>query len=242
MNVRLSVPALLLALAMAGAEQVAAAPATTAVVPITRKIKAVDADNHTIIINKPDLITLLLVTNEDSQDEAREAGRTVYPLRGRPDFRLVVVVDLRDSIAAWVPSIVLGQMRANLDQEAVLLKPYYLKNGNKGNPRATSYVIADFNGSVCPQLGLTEGSEDLRGILFGANGHEIKRWPKIVKMDEMLADVWAAVQALDNTKMARSAELFNNQGSKIVQPPAPPRPLPPVPTNAPTVIPPPPKP
>ncbi|MCE0497021.1 MAG: hypothetical protein LV481_03635 [Methylacidiphilales bacterium] len=243
MNVRLrtfnkssSLAALLFVASLAGAGLVADTPPSTGVIPITRKIKVVDADNHTIVVNKPGLVTLLLGTSEDSQDAAREAGRTVYPLRGRPDFQLIVVVDLRDSLATWVPSLVLSQMRDNLDKEAVLLKPYYLKNGNKSNPRASSYVIADFNGSVCPQLGWTDSSGDLRGILFGANGHEIKRWQKIDKMDDMLADVWGAVQALDNTKKIRADEQAKSQGSKIVQPPAPPRPLPPIPTNAPTVV------
>ncbi|HUB67185.1 MAG TPA: hypothetical protein VL981_06845 [Candidatus Methylacidiphilales bacterium] len=221
---------------MADVDRMEAATQPAGAIPIIHRIRAVDADNRTIVINKPGLVTLLLGTSEDSQDAAREAGRTVYPLRGRPDFQLVVVVDLRDSLANWVPSIVLSQMRQNLDKEAILLKPYYLKNGNKSNPRASSYVIADFNGSVCPQLGWPESSDDLRGILFGADGHEIKRWPKIDKMNEMLADVWAAVLALDNAKKARAAEQAKNQGSKIIQPPPPPRPLPPIPTNAPPVL------
>ena len=236
-NVRLSLlAALFFAVAMTGAGLAADTLFPTGVIPVTRKIKAVDADNRTLVVNKPGLITLLLGTSEDSQDAAREAGRTVYPLRGRSDFQLIVVVDLRDSLATWVPSLVLGQMRDNLDKEAVLLKPYYLKNGNKSNPRASSYVIADFNGSICPQLGWADSSEDLRGILFGADGHEIKRWGKIDKMDDMLADVWGAVQALDNAKKIRAAEQAKSQGSKLVQPPAPPRPLPPIPTNAPAVV------
>jgi hypothetical protein len=229
MNMRLSLAVLFVL--STGSGLLAAAPAP-AVVPLTHKIKTVDADNHTIVVNKPGMVTLLIGTDEDSQDAAREAGRTVYPLRGRPDFQLIVVVDLRNSMATWVPNIVLGQMRASLDQEAVLLKPYYLKNGNKSNPRATSYVVADFNGSICPQLGWPNGADDLRGILFGADGHEIKRWDKLDKMNEMLADVWAAVQAFDDTKKARAAEQAKSQGSKIVQPPPPPRPLPPIPTNA----------
>jgi hypothetical protein len=238
MNTRCSLTAaLLFAAVLAGSFAVMASP-VPASVPITRKIKAVDADNHTIVVNKPGLITLLLGTSEDSQDVARQAGETVYPLRGRPDFQLIVVVDLRGSLATWVPSIVLSQMRENLDREAILLRPYYLKNGNKSNPRASSYVIPDFNGSICPQLGWPENSEYLRGILFGADGHELKRWPKIEKMDEMLADVWAAVKALDDAKNARAAEQAKTQGSKIVQPPAPPRPLPPIPIHTPSVAPP----
>jgi hypothetical protein len=70
-----------------------------------RKIRAVDADNHNILFNKPGVVTLVIGTSEDSQDAAREAGVTVYPFQGRSDFQLIVAVDLHDSIATWAPSM-----------------------------------------------------------------------------------------------------------------------------------------
>src|SRR5271163_3165948 len=88
-------------------------------VPARKFIKGVDADNHLIIVNKPGKVTLLLGTNESSQNAARSAGLAMYPLQGRPDFQLVVVVDLRDSIATWMPAVVLSRMRSNLDHEAL---------------------------------------------------------------------------------------------------------------------------
>ena len=187
--------------------------------PPFHKFRAVDADNHTIFINHPGSITLLLGTSEDSQDAARAAGIAMYPLRGRPDFQLIVVVDLRDSIATWAPSIVLSQMRSNLDKEAIALKPYFLKNGNKSNPRTSSYVIADFSGTICPQLGWMESSEELRGILFGMDGREIERWDKIDDdMVKLQTDVRAAIQALIDADEAKAAGAAKTQGTKLIQP------------------------
>lgn len=205
------------------------APGETAIPPL-RKYKAVDADNHNVLINRPGVITLLLGTGEDSQDAARLAGKAVYPFQGRPDFQLMVVVDLRDSVAAWVPSIVLAQMRSNLDHEAIELKPFFLKNGNKGNPRNSSHVIADFSGTICPQLGWTENAEDLRGILFGADGREIQRWDKIDDMDKLQNDVRAAIRRLVDARQARAAAVVRAGGTKLIQPPNPGPPLPPAPT------------
>jgi len=196
--------------------------------PPLRKFKALDADNRTILINRPGLITLLLGTSEDSQDAARAAGKAMYPLQGRPDFQLIVVVDLRDSIATWAPSIVLAQMRSNLDREAIELKPYFLKNGNKSNPRKSSYVIADFSGTICPQLAWTGSSDDLRGILFGADGREIKRWDKIDDLGLLQNDVRAAIAVLDEANLAKAAAAAKTQGTKLIQPPTPPPPLPPI--------------
>jgi len=157
-------------------------------------------------------------TSEDSQDAARAAGKAMYPLRGRPDFQLIVVVDLRDSIATWAPSIVLSRMRANLDDEAIALKPYFLKNGNKSDPRKSSHVIADFSGTICPQLGWTKGSDNLRGILFGADGREIERWDKIEDMTKLQTDVRAAIQSLIDADMAKAAAIAKLQGTKLLQP------------------------
>ena len=215
--------------AQTNAAPAAGAPAARA--PMTahmRKFKAVDADNRTVFINRPGMVTLLLGTSEDSQDAARAAGKSMYPLQGRPDFQLIVVVDLRNSIAGWVPSVVLSQMRSNLDNEAIELKPYFVKNGNKSNPRNSSYVIPDFSGTICPQLGWTESADDLRGILFGADGREIKRWDKIEDMNALQIDVRAAIQALIDADQARAAAAGRNQGTKLIQPPTPHLPLPPL--------------
>ena len=197
--------------------------------PPVHKLKALDADNQVIVLNKTGVITLVLGTNEDSQDQARAAGRAMYALQGRPDFELIVVVDLRHSIASWVPSLVIAQMRSNLDKEAIALKPYFLQNGNKSNPRSSSYVIPDFNGSICPQLGWMDGSDDLRGILYDANGREIKRWDKIGDdMDGLQADVHTAIQALDDANKAKVKANEKPEGTKPHQPPKPPPPLPPL--------------
>jgi len=207
-------------------------PAVSLSAPHVRKFRAVDADNHMILINHPGLVTLVLGTNEDSQDAARAAGKAVYPLQGRADFQLIVVVDLRNSIATWVPSIVLAQMRSNLDHEAIELKPYFLKNGNKSNPRSTSYVIPDFKGTICPQLGWTGSSDHLRGILFGVDGREIERWDKIEDMAKLQTDVRTAIQALIDADQAKAAAAAKNQGTKLLQPQTPHLPLPPLDAKA----------
>jgi len=177
--------------------------ASPPIAPLAPDIKGVDADGHNVTVNKPGPITLLLGANEESGDIARRAGKAMYPFQGRPDFQLIVVVDLRDSIAGWVPSVVTNQMRSNLDKEAIELKPYFLKNNNKSNPRDSSHVIPDFNGSIFPKLGWQAGTDNLRGILFGSDGREIKRWSKIQNMTELQNDVSLAIEALNAAKLNR---------------------------------------
>jgi hypothetical protein len=201
--------------------------------PSAPKFRAVDADNHTILLNRPGIITMIVGTSEDSQNGARAAGRAMYPFQGRPDFQLIVIVDLRDSLATWLPSVVIGRMRSSLDQEAIELRPYFLKNGNKSNPRSSCHVVPDFSGTICPQIGWKDTSDDLRGILFGADGRDIERWDKLEDMAKLQADVRDAIQALviaDQTKIAGAAK---PQGTKLLQSPVPHPPLLPLPSSIP---------
>jgi len=194
----------------------ATAPAATPVSHV-RKLKAIDADSRSVTLNRTGVITLVVGTSEDSQDAARDAGKAVYPFQGRPDFQLIVVVDLRDSIATWLPSVVTARMRSSLDTEAVELKPYFLKNGNKSNPRYSNYVIPDFKGTVCPLLGWTDGSDSLRCIIFGVDGREVERIDKVDDMAKMQDEVKKAIQTQVDIEQAKLAAAAKTPGSKLLQ-------------------------
>ena len=159
------------------------------------KIKTTDADNHTVILNRPGFISVVIGTSEDSQDSARRAGRALYPFQGMSDFQEVVVVDLRDSIAAWVPSVVIDHMRRSLDGEAVELKPYFLQNGNKSNPRRSLHVVPDFKGTIVPQMNWSGTPDELHATMYGVDGRELKRWEDVSDMNAFQASVRAALQA-----------------------------------------------
>jgi hypothetical protein len=214
-----------------GAMTTVSAPAP----PRYHKIRAVDADNHWVQLNRPGVVTIVVGTSEDSQEAARQAGTTMYPFEGRPDFQLIVVVDLRDSIATWVPSIVLHKMQANMDQEALELKPHYLQNGNHSNPRASLHVIPDFSGTICPQIGWPGSSDSLRAIIFGADGREFRRFDQVDDMAVIFNGVRDAILANIEATRARSAAAakasFGLRTSALNRP-LPPLP-PPMPLKAP---------
>jgi hypothetical protein len=168
------------------------------------KIRVIDADNHNIVLNKPGFISVVIGTSEDSQDAARRAGKAMYPFQGMPDFQMIVVVDLRDSIAAWVPSVVIDHMRRSLDEEAVELKPFFITNGNRDNPRRYLHVVPDFKGNVVPVFNWVGTPDELHGTMYGADGHVLKTWENIDDMVKFQAEVRAALQALSDSH-ARAA-------------------------------------
>ena len=84
-------------------------------------------------------------------------------------------------------------MRSSLDGEAKELKPYFVKNGNRHDPRGYCHVVPDFDGKIFTQLGWPETSSDLRAIVFGADGREYKRFDKIDNMDALYNAVRSAI-------------------------------------------------
>ena len=190
---RLILVALLVVCFSSGAGMVRGEDVAAPVKSAPGEFRAIDADGHNVFINKPGKITVVIGTNQDSQEGARAAGRAMYPFQGMPAFRLIVIADVRDSMATWVPSLVTSRMRVSLDHEAYELKPYYLKNGNTNDPRKFSCAIADFSGVICPQLGWEKPTSNLRGILFGADGHVLKRWDDLSDFKELQDEVGKAL-------------------------------------------------
>jgi hypothetical protein len=199
------------------------APATAASV---KRFRAVDADKRNIVINRNGIVTVLIGTSEDSQQEARQAGIAMYPFQGRPDFQLIVAVDLRGSLANWAPGIAIGRMRSSLDGEANELKPYYLKNGNHSNPRAYCHVIPDFDGRIFTQLGWPQTSKNLRAIVFSADGREYKRFDKVESMNALYNSVRSAIADYLTLRKSHQAAAppIPDTRSTALSPPEPPLP------------------
>ena len=206
-------------------------PAVSVPTPTPKRIHAVDADNHNILLNRPGIITLVIGTSQDSQEAARQAGLIMHPLQGRPDFQLIVAVDLHDSIATWAPSIAVSRMKSSLDaEEAIELKPYFLKNDNRSNPRNSCHVVPDFKGTLFAELGWPNKSDDLRAVIFGSNGREYQRFDKIDNMNVLFNSVRSAISDYLDLKRARIAAappipVTHSTALSPVPPPLPP-PLP----------------
>jgi hypothetical protein len=172
--------------------------------PRVKHFRAIDADNHSVVINRPGVITALIGTSEDSQEEARQAGIAMYPFQGRPDFQLIVAVDLHDSMATWAPGIAISRMKSSLDDEAVDLRPYYLKNGNRSNPRGACHVIPDFNDRLFMELGWPQPSSSLRAIVFSADGREYKRFDQLGDVNLLYNAVRSAIADYLTVKKAHA--------------------------------------
>ncbi|MDE1169919.1 MAG: hypothetical protein PW734_01710 [Verrucomicrobium sp.] len=139
-------------------------------------VEGTDVDNRKTVLNASGRVGVVLSSSPATQKATREAGRVLDAYRGRPDFQLFIVVDLRGSIAGALPPIVRGEMRENLNGEAKRLAPFYAANGNAENPRGSLEAFSDFDGKLSRSLGWAETPEKLRCVVYGKDGQEAARW------------------------------------------------------------------
>jgi len=141
-------------------------------------INVTDVDGKSIVLNRLGGVTAVVYSNSAVQNETRATAKFFDPFHGRKEFRGIVVVDLRRSIGGWVKGMTLSIIRGDLEKEAKRVKPFYVQNGNPGNPRDDLGVVADFKGEVCPVLGWPQELKEVEVIVYGPDGKEAGRWQK----------------------------------------------------------------
>lgn len=134
-------------------------------------IYAQDVDNQKICVNPGNSVTVVISSSESTQKQTREAEAVLDEFQGRPGFRMIIVVDMQNSVAGLLQGYTRSRIRANLDKKAKRIKPAYLANGNSKDPRADLVAIPDFSGNLCRKLGWKSSSETLRAIIFDTDGN-----------------------------------------------------------------------
>jgi hypothetical protein len=130
----------------------------------------VNCDGKTVSLNPTGHVTVLLASSQPLADQTREFGRSIYGWQGREAFRVIVVVDLRKSIGTLFKGWTTGKMKADLDEEAERLIPWYRANQNIKNPRGDLCGIADFTGNATEALGWGVDDTKMKVTIFGKEG------------------------------------------------------------------------
>jgi hypothetical protein len=152
-----------------------------------------NCDGRETVLNPKGQFTVVMASSQPLADTTREFGRAMYPWQGLEEFRLIVVVDLRKSLGSFVRSWTVGRMKADLDEEALALKPWFQARGNTNNPRTYLCAIPDFDGKATEALGWGSDDQVMKVKIFGKDGEKI--WmrkdvespaPLTAKMRELL--------------------------------------------------------
>jgi hypothetical protein len=134
-----------------------------------------DADGVQRRLDTPGRVTAVIYSNPQIQEWTRQAGQALDEFQGRPDFRIVVIVDLRGTMADWAPGYTVRRMKRDLDAEARRVAPFYAKNGNSADPRPELSAVPDFKGEASVGVGWNKPGALRRVIVFGKDGAEVHR-------------------------------------------------------------------
>ncbi|GAB4253166.1 MAG: hypothetical protein OHK005_20480 [Candidatus Methylacidiphilales bacterium] len=137
--------------------------------------------------------TVVLYSNQRVQRQTRAAGQIFDPLQGKARFRLVVVVDLRGSLANWAPGYTIRTIQRDLDQEASRVEPFFKANRNLTNPRASLHVVADFTGQTCTALGWPRPLREEQILFYPRRGPH-RLWKPPFDPDKIRDTVLAALR------------------------------------------------
>lgn len=147
-----------------------AAPRTNA------PIAARDAFGKEVVINAPGYVTVVLSSTERTQQATRRAAAALDHFQAAPTFRLIVLVDLHDSVAAWMPGYVSHRMQEDLRREAARLQLLRGKDGNHLGWRPFVCAIPDFNGRTVRSLGWRGDRGRLKAAVYDRRGGELAKW------------------------------------------------------------------
>lgn len=138
--------------------------------PLVAALTVTDADARERRLDEPGRVTVVIYSNPALQDWTRRAGASLDRFQGLEDFRLVVVVDLRKTMADWATGYTIRRMQKDLDKEAERMAPFFRAKGNPDDPRSHVSAVADFKGGTSLSLGWTEPANRKRVLVFGKDG------------------------------------------------------------------------
>ncbi|NBR45665.1 MAG: hypothetical protein EBT68_00805 [Verrucomicrobia bacterium] len=129
-----------------------------------------NCDGKTTDLHPKGKITVVMASSQPLAEKTREFGRAMYPWQGLEDFRVIVVVDLRKSLGTLFKGWTVGKMKADLDEEAWTLQPWFRNRGNTNNPRPYLCAVPDFDGKTTEALGWGGNHEIMKVAIFGKDG------------------------------------------------------------------------
>lgn len=139
-------------------------------------IAARDAFGRDVVLNAPGYVTVVLSSTEKTQQATRGAADALDHFQRAPSFRLIVLVDLHDSLAAWMPGYVSHRMQEDLRREAARLQMLRAKDGRRSGWHPFVCAIPDFNGRTVRRLGWRGDGRRLKATIYDRSGLELARW------------------------------------------------------------------
>ncbi len=143
-------------------------------------ISGQDVNGHAVAVNGKGHFTVVMYTNPDLEDTSREMTLALDHYRGRADFTLVRVVDLRGNVPPEMRGIVRVDIRKEQVKECARLKKAGVDASIDRAP-----IIPDFSGSTLDALGWDSVYDQVHLVVYDTHGREVKRLESVTDAKQM---------------------------------------------------------
>lgn len=143
-------------------------------------ISGQDVDGKAVAVNGKGHYTVVMYTNPDLEDESRKMTLALDHYRGRSDFSLVRVVDLRGDVPPSMRSMVRNSIRKEQVKESARLKKAGIDSSSDKSP-----IIPDFSGSTLNALGWDSVYDQVHLVVYDTKGREVKRLESVTDAKQM---------------------------------------------------------
>jgi hypothetical protein len=147
----------------------------------------VDVDGHTLSTADGHISVVVLATTADSEKARAVGDRAPEYCLGNPSYRMITVVNFTRKAPLLGRKIATMLVRRRLNEEAKRLQPRYDAKKITRNAREDVFAVADFDGTVSPQLGGRPEATDFRVFVFGKDGELRKQWDNVPAADDLAA-------------------------------------------------------
>ena len=149
-------------------------------------LKMLDVDGRTLSTADGHIITVLVLAGRGDVDKARLVGDRI-PERclANPAYRMITVIRFDKSWVRSMRFLSKAMIRRRLDAEAKRLQPRYAAKKVGRNPREDVYAVADFDGNIVSQLGLTSDLAPFNVFVLAGDGALLRRWTDVPSAQEL---------------------------------------------------------
>jgi len=150
-------------------------------------ISFVDVDGNTLS-TADGHVTAVVVTSESNLDRARAVGDRIPNFcLGKPDYRMITVLSFQKEHSKPVRMVLAALIRRRLDGEGRRLQSRYDQLKVAGNARRDVRAVADFDGTISSQFGLSATAGNFRVFVFGRSGQLLRQWNDLPSAEELAA-------------------------------------------------------
>jgi hypothetical protein len=152
-------------------------------------VKFSDVDGRAISTADGHVTVLVLTTTEDLTRAHAVRDHVPDYCLGNANYRMITVLHFKRRHTRLARAIAMTLVRHRINEEAKVLQTRYNALKISRPVREDIHVVADFDGSISPQLGAQPGTTGFHVFVFGRDGELLEQWDDVPSAEQLAAVV-----------------------------------------------------